>query len=82
MISGYNSYQLTFGQTQNLSSVLVDKLPALEGSTISEWFYQHLNALHSAHQTFFQAESSEWIRVALDHQIHAFSQIFETSDRV
>ena len=62
MNSGYSSYQLMFRQNRNLPSVLVDKPPALDGSTISERFYQHLNALHSASRAFIQAELSEQIR--------------------
>ena len=82
MNSGYSSYQLLFGQNPNLPSVIVDKPPALEGSTISEKFYQHLNGLHSARHAFIQAESSERIRRALRHQLRSHSEVFETGDAV
>ena len=82
MNSGYSSYQLIFGQNPNLPSVITDKPPALEGSTISERFYQHLNGLHSARRAFIRAESSERIRRALRHQIRTSDQLYETGDVV
>ena len=36
MVSGWSPYQLVFGVNPNLPSVLVDKAPAPEGTTISE----------------------------------------------
>ena len=82
MNSGYSSYQLLFGQNPNLPSVVIDKPPALEGTTTSERFYQHLNGLHSARRAFIQAESSERIREALRHQLRSHSELFETGDTV
>ena len=59
MVSGWSLYQLVFEVNPNLPSVLVNKAPALEGTTISEVFAEHLNALYSARRAFIQAESSE-----------------------
>ena len=42
-----------------------DNLPALEGSTSSEVFAKHLNALHAARKIFIQTEAEERIRRAL-----------------
>ncbi|XP_066915082.1 uncharacterized protein [Clytia hemisphaerica] len=82
MNSGYSSYQLLFGQNPNLPSVIVDMPPALEGTTTSERFYQHLNSLHSGRRAFIKAESSERIRRALRHQLRSHSEIFEVGDAV
>ena len=38
MVYGYSPYQLVFGVNPNLPSTLIDKPPALEGTTISEIF--------------------------------------------
>ena len=82
MNSGYSSYQLLFGQNPNLPSVIIDKPPALEGTTISKQFYKHLNGLHSGRRAFIQAESSERIRRALRHQLRSHSEMFVTGDPV
>ncbi len=58
MFYGYSPYQLIFGSNPNLSSVMVDQPPALEGTTISEQFAKHLNALHARRQAFSKAGSS------------------------
>ena len=59
----YKWYQV--GVNPNLPSVLVNKAPGLEGTTISEVFAEYLNALYSARKAFIQAESSGRIRRAL-----------------
>ena len=71
MVSDWRPYQLVFGVNPNFPSVLVDKAPALEETTISEVFAEHFNALHSARRAFIQAESSERIRRTLRHQIRS-----------
>ena len=45
MVGGYSPYQLVYGRNPKLPSVLSDELPALEGTTISEVFANHLNCL-------------------------------------
>ena len=45
---------LFFGENPNLPNIMKDNLPALEGSTISEVFSKHLNALHAARKIFIQ----------------------------
>ena len=82
MVYGYSPYQLVFGVNPNLPSVLVDKPPALEGTTISKMFASHLNTLHSARRAFMQAESSERIRRALRHQIRSLGDKFQTGEKV
>ena len=52
-------------------------LPALEGTTSSEVFAQHLNALHGARKAFTQTEADERIRQALQNKVRASEQVFE-----
>ena len=82
MVYGYSPYQLVFGVDPNLPSTLLDKPPALEGTTISEKFMKHLNALHAGQRAFVQAETSERIRKALRHQIRSLGGQFQTGDKV
>ena len=82
MNSGYSLYQLVFGRNPNLPNVLVDKPPALQGSTISKVFAEHINTLHSSRQAFIKSESSEKIRRALRHQIRVKNQLFTCGDSV
>lgn len=51
-VHGYSRHQLAFGQNPNLPSVLINKLLALEGTTISEWVAKHISALHASRKAF------------------------------
>ena len=82
MNSGYISYQLVFDQNPNLPRILIDRPPALQGTTISKEFAKHLNAMHSSHRAFIRAESSERIQWALRHKIRVKDQIFTSGDAV
>ncbi len=82
MTHGWSPYQLVFGSNPNLPSVLVDKPPALEGTTISEVFAKHLNSMHAARKAFIQAESSERIRRALRHNIRPSGTVYQPGDKV
>ena len=82
MVYGYSPYQLVFGINPRLPSVLIDKPPALQGTTMSKVFAEHLNSLNSARRAFIQAESSDRIRRALRHQIRASGEIFEQGELV
>ena len=82
MVHGYSSHQLVFGQNPNLPNILTDDPPALEGSTMSQIFANHLNALHSAREAFIRSESEERIKRALRHKIRVTSQHFSTGDEV
>lgn len=82
MVYGWSPYQLVYGANPNLPSVMNDKPPALENTTISEGFAKHLNAMHSSRRAFIQAESSERIRRALRHKIRASGECFQQGDRV
>lgn len=82
MVGGYSPYQLVFGRNPKLPSVLVDKPPALEGTTISEVFAKHLNALHASRQAFIKAEASERVRRALRYQIRPNGNYFQCGDDV
>ena len=48
MLNGLSSHQLIFGKNPSLPGIMTNILPALEGSTSSETFAQHLNALPAA----------------------------------
>ena len=61
MWNGFSSHQLIFGKNPNLPCV-TDGLPGLEGSTSSDTFAQHLNALHSSRRAYIQTEANGRIR--------------------
>ena len=54
----------------------------LEGSTSSEIFAKHLNALHSSRRAYIETEANERIRRALRGKIRAAEDIFEKGDTV
>ena len=62
---GFSPNQLLFGKNPNFPSVLIDKLPALEGKTSSEIIASHLNAMHLAHNVCIEVEASEKLRRAI-----------------
>ena len=78
---GYSAYQLVFGRNPNLPSVLVDKIPALEGKTTSQVVAHHINALYAARQAFTVSESSERIRRALKRNVRTSTES-EIGDKV
>ena len=82
MVGGYSPYQLVFGRNPNLPTVLTNKPPALERTTISMVFGEHLNALHAAREAFTKAESSEKISRALKHNIRPSETVFTEGDEV
>ena len=59
MWNGYSSHQLVFGENPNLPNIMNNNLPALQGTTSSEVFAKHLNALHAARKTFIQTEADQ-----------------------
>ena len=80
---GYSPNQLVFGRNPNLPSFLNDKLPALEGVSISEVVANNLNAMHAARKAFIENESSEKLRRAVRHQIRpAVAQTYQNGDLV
>ena len=80
--NGFSSHQLVFGENLNLPNIMSNTLPALERTTNSEMFAQHLNALHGARKAFIQTEADERIRRALRNKVRASEQVFENGDRV
>lgn len=61
---------------------MTDRLPALEGTTTSEVFAKHLNALHEARKAYIQTEANERIWRALRTKVRAGEQIYERGDIV
>ena len=82
MWNGYRSHQLVFGQNPSVPGIMTDKLPALEGTTTSEVFAKHLNALHEARKAYIQTEANERIRRALRTKVRAAEQIYDHGDVV
>ena len=81
-VHGYSPYQLVFGRNPNLPSTLIDRPPALEGTTTSDVVKNHINALHSAKESFVRAECSERIRRALRKQIRPSPDHCESGDKI
>ena len=81
-VLGYSAYQLVFGRNPNLPSTLTDRLPSLEGTTMSETVGKHLNTMFATRQAFLEAECSERLRRALRKQIRPNTGEFETGDKV
>ncbi len=82
MYHGYSSYQLVFGRNPALPNIMTDGLPALQGTTSSEIFAEHLNALHEARKAFVQSEAHERVRRALRSKVRASEQTYSNGDRV
>ncbi|XP_039900576.1 uncharacterized protein LOC120741662 [Simochromis diagramma] len=81
-VHGYSPHQLVFGQNPNLPSVLMDKPPALEGTTVSARVAEHISALHASRKAFTEAECSERIRRALRKQLRPTDDKYEAGDKV
>ncbi len=81
-VHGYSPHQLVFGQNPNFPSVLIDKPPALEGTTKSQWVARHISALHALRKAFTEAECSERIRRALRKQLCHTDEKSEMGDKV
>ena len=82
MWNGLSSHQLVFRTNPNLPNIMTDKLPALIGSTSSEFFAKHLNAIHSARKAYIKSESEKRILRALRYKVRASKQIFNNGDNV
>ena len=82
MWNGFSSHQLIFGNNPSLPGIMTDRLPALEGSTSSEKFAQHLNALHDARRVYIQTETDERIRRALRGKVRAAEETYVNGDAV
>lgn len=82
MVSGFSPYQLVFGRNPTIPNVLENSPPALEGTTISKEFSNHVNTLHSARRTYVESESAERVKRALRHQLRAMDTVFEKGDEV
>ena len=81
-VNGFSPYQLVYGRNPNLPSVLTDKPPALEGTSVSKYITNHMEALHVSREAFVEAESSERIRRTLRRQCRPSSTTYDTGDLV
>ena len=82
MWNGLSSHQLIFGKNPSLPGIMTDRLPALKGSTSSETFAQHLNALHDARRAYIQTETDERIRRPLHGKVRAAEETYVNGDAV
>ena len=82
MWNGFSSHQFVFGENPNLPNIVTDQVPALEGSTASETFAGHLNALHASRRAFIQTEADERVRRALRNKVRAVEQVFNPGEHV
>ena len=74
-VNDFSPYQLVYERNPHLPSVLTDKPPALERTSISKYVTNHMEALHIS-------ESSEKIRRALRRQIRPSGTTYDTGDLV
>ena len=81
-VNGFSPYQLVYGRNPNLPSVLTNKPPALEGTTISKYVTNYMEALHVSREEFVKAESSERTRRALRRQIRPSGTTYDTGNLV
>ena len=82
MWCGYSSHQLVFGVSPNLPNILTDNIAALDGTTASKSFAEHINYLHECRKAFIACEADERIRRALRNRIRASEEIYHSGDRV
>ena len=78
----FSSHQLVFGTNPKLPGILTDQLPALDGTTASEKFANHLNALHASRRAFIESEANRRIRRALRTKVRAAEQSYKNGDLV
>ena len=81
-VNGFSPCQLVCGRNPNLPSVLTGKPPDLEGTSISKYVTNHMEALHVSREAFVKADASERIRRALRRQIRPSGTTYDTGDLV
>jgi transposase InsO family protein len=82
-VHGFSPAQLVFGFNPMLPSILSDKPPALSNDGYSDIIARNLNAQKMAREGFTQAESSERIRRALNHNLCSSNDIkYVNGDKV
>jgi hypothetical protein len=82
MWCGYSSHQLVFGVNPNLPNIMTDNIAALDGSTSSKTFAEHLNYLHECRRAFIACEADERIRRALRNKVRAAEEVYHHGDKV
>ena len=82
MFNGFSSNQLVFGTNPKLPGVSTDSISALEDTTSSQTFANHLNVLHAARRSFIESESEERIRRALRSKLRVNEKTFSPGDLV
>ena len=81
-VHGISPCQIASGHNPNLPNVLVNKLSALEGTTISEVVGKHINAMHHARNALVKSETLDRIRRALRKKVRSVIDNISTGDKV
>ena len=80
-VYGYSPNQLNFGRIPNFSSILTDKLPALETATHSDIVFKKLTATQVARKAFIESKANERLRRTIRHQTcQSTPYIFQNGD--
>lgn len=82
MWNGFSSHQLVFGVSPNLPNILTDNIAALDGTTSSKTFAEHLNYLHECRKAFIATEADGRIKKALRHRVRAAEEVYHYGERV
>ena len=72
-VHGFSPYQLAIGTNPKLPSSLHDRPPALTHESANKVIKNNLDALHKAREAFIQAENSDRIKRALNHNTRTSS---------
>ena len=80
---GFSLNQQVFGKNPTFSSTLINKIPAFEGKSSGELIASHLNAMHTGHKVFIEAESSGKLRKAIEAKTrNSAGLIYQPGDTV
>ena len=80
--NGFTPNQLVQGKNVSLPSVVIDKLPALQGTT-SDFMRRKLQIMNRAKEAYLQAESSEKVKRALRLKVRTHSDtVYRQGDKV
>ena len=76
MFGGFSAYQLLMGKNPSLPNVIDNKLPAMEGTSVSAVLEKNLQAMRKAREEFVKVESSSKIKRALRSQVRTCNDVY------
>ncbi len=83
MFGGYSAYQLAFGRNPTLPNTIVNKLPAMDTSSVSKVVADNVSAMHKAREEFVACESSQKLKRALKSQVRTCNdEYFDNGEKV